>query len=574
MKRDFSNSRLYFLFIFFIILGAIIIGRLFFLQIKEHDKYKKLANAQHVREKIIYAKRGKIFFSDGITVLAENQGVSNVAVAPGEVEKPEEVAKTLSSALGISESSILKKIKDKSNSWVIIKNSVPLSKTEKINSLPGIHFEPYLNRLYPQGNIASGIIGFYGYDSSGKKKVGSYGIEEYFQKELAGKDGFRKGMVDAEQNPIFSSQNKIKEPVDGSDIVLTIDQNIQFFIEDKLKEIYKKYKPQNATFIVISPKTGEIMAMASLPNFDPNKYYKEKDSKVFKNPALLSFEPGSIFKPITASAGLEEKVITPQTTYIDKGAVKIGGFTIKNSDLKAHGKKTMTQVIEFSLNTGVVFIQQRLGRTRFVNYIKKFGFGKKIGVDLPGEESGDIENIVHPRSNAKLIECANASFGQGISTTPMQILAAFTAIANQGKMVKPYIVKEVKGQNGKTKRTKTKVLGNPISAETASRASAMMVSTVKNGYSKKAAVKNYLIAGKTGTAQASWSYFGVQKSGYSGKTVQSFINFAPAFDPEFLILLKMDGPTRGPRFSSDSLAPVAKEINTYLFNYLGIPPEE
>lgn len=573
MKRDFSNSRLYFLFVFFIILGTIVIGRLFFLQIKEHSKYRKMADAQHIREEVIYAKRGKIFFSDGINILADNQGVSNVAVAPREVENEQEVAKTLSSALGISEDEILKKIKNKDISWVIIKNNVPLSKTEKIDILPGIHFEPHLSRFYPQGDIASSVVGFYGYDSKGEKKTGCYGIEEYYQKQLAGIDGFRRGMVDAEQNPIFSSQNKIKEAVNGSDIVLTIDQNIQFFIEEKVKEAYKKYKPKNITFIVMSPKTGEILAMASLPNFDPNKYYKEKNSEVFKNPALLSFEPGSIFKPITAAAGIEEGVITPQTTYVDKGAVKIGGFTIKNSDLKAHGKRTMTQVIEFSLNTGVVFIQQRLGRTKFVNYVKKFGFGKKTGIDLFGEELGNIENIVHPRSNEKLIECANASFGQGISVTPMQILTAFTAIANQGKMVKPYIVKEIRSPDGKIKKTKRKVLGQPISAETASRVSAMMVSTVKNGYSKKADVKGYLIAAKTGTAQASWSYFGIKKVGYSGKTVQSFINFAPAFDPKFLILLKMDAPTSGPRFSSDSLAPIAKEINTYLFGYMGIPPE-
>lgn len=573
MKKDHSDFRLYLLFSFFILLGAVILGRLFYLQVKDYKKYKTLAESQHIKEKKIYAKRGKVFFSDEATLLAENQGVANVAVAPREIKNREELISKLSLALNIPESSLSSKIKS-TDPWIIIKNKVPLSKTEKIENIPGVHLEPYFNRFYPQGEIASSLIGFYGFDQTGKKKVGQYGIEGYYEKQLAGEDGFRRGVVDANQDPIFSVQNQIKDPLDGSDLVLTIDSNIQFFLENKTKEIFEKYKPDNATIIVMSPKTGEILGMASSPNFDPNNYQKEKDVSVFKNPAVLPFEPGSIFKPLTASMALEEKVVTPNTTYVDKGVVKLGGFAIKNSDLKAHGTKTMTQVIELSLNTGAVFMQQRVGRLGFIRYVKKFGFGKKTNIDLYGEEAGDIENILHPRSSAKLIECANASFGQGVTASPVQILMAFSAIANEGEMVKPHIVKKIIHQNGKVEEIKTKKIRKVISSESASRTSAMMVSAVKNGYGKKAAVKGYLIAGKTGTAQASYSYFGIQKSGYSSRNIQSFINFAPAFKPEFILLIKMDGPRGGPRFSSDSLAPIAKEINQYLFNYLGIPPKD
>jgi len=572
--KDRTNRRLNFLIFIFLILTAGIICRLFFLQIKEYEKYKKLADTQHLKEMEIPAKRGRVFLSDGTTLIAENKGLVNVAVSPREVKNPQELARKLSLALGVSESEILEKIKDKNKVWVVIKNNVVLEKTQNIEGLAGVYLESHLDRFYPLGRMVSHVIGFYGFDSSGKKKVGQYGIEGFYQNELAGKNGFMKGVVDANQNLIFSLKNEVQEPVNGVDLVLTINPDIQTFIEAKLKETFEKYQPRNATFIVFSPKTGEILAMASLPNFDPNEYYKEKDPKVFQNPALLSFEPGSIFKPITAAAGIEEGVITPQTTYYDSGAVKIDNFEIKNSDLKAHGNQTMTNVIEISLNTGAVFIQQKLGREKFVEYVKKFGFGKKTGIDLFGEESGDIENIVHPRSNAKLIEAANASFGQGISVTPIQILMAFSAIANQGKMVKPHIVKAIIYPDGKKKIIEPQIVGEPISPETASRVTAMMVSATKNGYSKKAGVDGYLIAGKTGTAEASWVYFGEQKPGYSGMNVQSFINFAPAFNPEYILLLKMDAPKRGPRFSADSLAPVAREINLFLLNYFGIPPSK
>ncbi len=570
--KDRTNYRLNFLFFIFLVLTAGIICRLFFLQIKDYQKYKELADKQHIKEKKISAKRGRIFLSDGTTLIAENKGFVNVAVSPRETKNPEEVAEKLSAALNISKEEILAKIKDKNKFWVIIKNNVSLDKVKDIERISGIYFEPFLDRFYPLGEMASHVIGFYGYDQTGKRKVGQYGIEGFFEKELAGKDGYMVGLVDANQNPIFSSKNKIQEPINGVDIVLTINPDIQTFIEGKLKETYDKYQPRNATFIVFSPKTGEILAMASLPNFNPNEYYKEKDLNVFKNPALTSFEPGSIFKPLTAAAGIEERVITPQTTYYDSGSVKIDNHEIKNSDLKAHGTQTMTNVIEFSLNTGAVFIQQKLGREKFVEYVKKFGFGKKTGIELYGEEEGSIENIVHPRSNAKLIECANASFGQGISVNAIQILSAFSAIANQGKMVKPHIVKAIIYPDGKKKIVQPEIIGQPISSETASRVTAMMVSATKNGYAKNAGVEGYLIAGKTGTAEASWVYFGENKPGYSGMNVQTFINFAPAFNPEYILLLKMDAPKRGPRFSADSLAPVAGEINKFLLNYFGIPP--
>ena len=500
--------------------------------------------------------------------MAESEGTKKVYAAPREIKDPQKLASLLAPLLKKDKEEIFKKISQKEDPWVFL-GEVSLDVAEKMKDFIGIHFESNYTRFYPEGKMASHVLGF-----CNKQNQGQYGIEGYFQEILRGKDGFRRGMVDAQRRPIFSPFNEIKDPIDGADIVLTLDYDIQFFVEGKLDELVKKYKPKSATIIVSNPKTGEILAMASRPAFDPNRYFKVKKIEIFKNPAVqIPFEPGSIFKPITMAGALEEKVVTPQTTYIDKGKIKIGRYTIKNADLKAHGKKTMTQVLEYSLNTGAVFVEQKLGNKKFLEYVKKFGFGKKTGIKLFGEKSGNLSNILHPRSKEKKIEFANASFGQGIMVTPIQIVQAFSAIANQGKMMKPYIVKKIIYPDGKEKIFKPKVARQVLSPETALSLTAMMVSVVKNGYGKKAGVKGYLIAGKTGTAQVPWSYLGIQKPGYSGVTIHSFVGFAPAFDPKFLIFLKMDYP-KGVRFAADSLAPVFHDIAEYLFTYFGIPPEK
>ncbi|HOA47663.1 MAG TPA: penicillin-binding transpeptidase domain-containing protein [Candidatus Pacearchaeota archaeon] len=563
-----QNSHLYVLMFLFFSLGATIIGRLFYIQVNQYNHYKELADLQQIDEEDLKAERGEIFFSDESTVLATNIGTKKVFIVPREIKNIEKTSEILADVLKMEKADVLEKASQIDDPWIFLKE-IPAIEGEKIKNIAGVHFESYLERFYPRERMASHVLGFYN-----KENKGQYGIEQYWQEELRGVDGYRKGVKDAKGKFILPL-TKIQEPVDGNDLILTLDPNIQLFLEIKTKEIFEKYAPRNATIIVLAPKTGEVLGMASLPNFDPNNYEEKENISVFKNPAILAYEPGSIFKPFTAAMAIEEKKVTPQTTYYDSGEIKIGSHTIRNSDLKSHGTQTMTNVIELSLNTGAVFMQQQVGNDKFLDYVKKFGFGTKTGIDLSGEETGSIANILHPQSGDGAIEYANASFGQGISATPIQILTAFTAIANQGQMVKPHLVKKIiHSSDGTEEEIETEVIGQVISAETASRVTAMMVSAVKNGYGKKAEVEGYLIAGKTGTAQASWSYLGENKGGYSSFFIQSFVDFAPAFDPAFIFILKMDAPTKGPQFSSDSLGPFAQEINEYLFNYLGIPPEE
>jgi len=499
--------------------------------------------------------------------LATNEGTKEVNVNPLQVIEIQKTADILSKTLEIDEKEVIKILSDKSDPWVPLKE-VSLAKSKEIEKLPGIYTQPKLKRVYPLGEIASHVIGF-----CNKNNQGQYGIEQYWDKELRGKDGLKQGIVDAKGREIISSFNKIEKAEDGADLILTIDLNIQQTIEKALTDVVEKYKASGGTIIVSNPKTGEILGMASEANFNPNNYTEEfqKNKSIFINPAIsIPYEPGSIFKPITMASAIEEGAVTPETTYIDSGQVKIGSYTIHNSDFKAHGTQTMTNVLEWSLNTGAIFAQQKLGSQKFTQYVEKFGFGKKTGIDLAGETSGSIYNLLHPLSNEKLIEYANASFGQGISATPIQVVTAFSAIANQGKMVKPHLVKKIIYPDGKEKETQTEILDEVISPETAARVSAMMVSVTKNGYGKKADIDGYLIATKTGTAQIP----NPQGKGYlSGSTIQSFVGFAPAFDPQFLILLKLDRP-QGAQFAESSLGPVFHDLTQYLFSYFGIPPEK
>lgn len=569
-RRKFGNSRIYLLIFFFFAIGAVIIGRLFSIQVLMKDHYAKLAENQHVEESILLPKRGEVLFSDETNFLAKNQGMEAVAVAPAEVDDLKKLSEILSLELKISKKDVFKKISKKNDPWIVI-GTFPIEKTNNIKNIDGVHFESSFQRFFPQNEIASHIIGFYGYGSSGEKRIGQYGIEGFLNDELAGEEGYRKGIVDAKRREIFSTFNEIKDPIDGKDFILTLDFNIQFFIEGILKETVKKYGAKGGTVIVMNPKNGDIFGMASLPNFNPEEYTKEKDISVFNNPAIsIPFEPGSIFKPIIMAAAIEEGVVTPETSYIDNGNVKIGSYTIRNSDLKSHGEKTMTEVLDLSLNTGMVFVEQKLGNKKFIEYLKKFDFGEKTNIKLANESSGNIENVLNPRSRDKMIEYANASFGQGINTTCAQIVKAFSAIANQGRMVNPKIIKGTINSEGKKEEIIEKAQTQVLSPETASRLSAMMVSVVNNGYGEKAGIDGYLIAGKTGTAQVP----DLENGGYfSDRTIHSFVGFAPAFNPEFLILVKMDEP-KGVRFSSDSLAPVFKDIAQYLFTYFGIASEK
>jgi cell division protein FtsI/penicillin-binding protein 2 len=444
---------------------------------------------------------------------------------------------------------------DKENLFSVLKKNLSDSEVEAIENenAEGVYIGRERQRYYPQASLASNVLGFV--DTN---KTGQYGIEGYYDETLKGKEGILQG----EKGPggfLFFSNSE-----NGTDLKLTIDYNIQFTAEKLLKSAVQDLSAESGQIIVADPYSGAIIAMADYPGFDPNNYasYAETgDLGVFQNSATQKlFEPGSVIKPITMAIGLEKGAITPQTSYVDEGYVKFGSNVIYNYHNGKYGKVTMTNVLEKSINTGAVFVEQLLSHDTFLEYLDKFGFFKKTGISFPEVYSDNKE-----MKKGYEINYATASFGQGIEITPIQLIKAFCVIANGGKTIKPYLVSE-KIENGKTTQAEIDAGEQIISQKTASQVAAMMVSVVENGYGKAARVPGYYVAGKTGTAQVA------ENGKYSSeKTIQSFIGFAPAFNPRFVILVKLDNPEA--KTAEYSATPVFGELAKYIIDYWKIAPD-
>ncbi|MEK7203782.1 MAG: penicillin-binding protein 2 [Patescibacteria group bacterium] len=407
------------------------------------------------------------------------------------------------------------------------------------------------SRFYPEGSLASSVVGFLGFQE--KARIGQYGLEEHYEPWLSGQVGF-KNFLDKVG---FGSNSK-----HGSSLISTIDKNIQFFVETKIKDLVERWQASGGSVIIQNPKTGAILAMANYPNFNPNKYFEYSFEKFINSNIQSSFEPGSSFKTITMAAALDTNVITPETRYLDSGEVKIQSATIRNYDLKNHGYQTMTNVLEKSINTGAIFAMRQVGKEKFLEYIERFKFGKKTDIDLAGEVSGDIKNLYTKRE----INFATASFGQGVAVTPLQLIDAYSAIANGGKLMRPYVVEKIIKPDGRSILIRPEVMGEPISTDTAKALTSMLISAIENGSIKKAIVPGYKIAAKTGTAQEAKS-----EGGYSDFFIHNLVGFGPASDPRFTILVKLDRP-RGVETAAVSLADTFGDIARFLINYYGIPP--
>ena len=559
-----NEKRLRLITLLLFIIGATIIGRLFWIQILNRNYYKALAQGQQRFFENVTGERGEILFANG-EKLAVNKIQNSVYIAPREIKDKEKTKEALKQILDLEENFIQEKINN-DTLYELLETKATDSQIEILHRLnfPGIYIGQQDSRIFPQNTIASSTIGFV--DS---EKSGQYGLEGYYEEILKGNQGMVEGEKGSEGLLIsFSSPTNIEK---GSNLILTLDHQIQFEAEKLLIKAKEDLNIDSGTIIAIRPDSGEIVALANFPNFNPNNYEREKDMAIFQNPAIQSiFEPGSVFKPITMASAIEEKKITPETTYIDEGMVKISKTPIYNYAKRTYGEQTMTQVLEKSINTGAVFAEQQLGSNLFLEYLEKFGFFEKTGIDLQGEVSSKNQEF----KKGYEINFATASFGQGLEITPMQLIKAFSAIANNGKMAKPHLVKNIVNViNGKNviKEVLPELSENVISPETSSKIVSMMISVIENGYSKKTKIPGYFIAGKTGTAQVSWPALGIDKQGYSDKTIQSFIGFAPAFNPEFLILVKLDNP--GANTAEYSALPIFHGLAKYIIDLWQIPPD-
>lgn len=533
--------------------AAAIVGRLVFLQIIEHDLYAALARGQQKYFKSSFGDRGEIFLQNHSLPVATNREYVFVYISPAEIgpEEKEKVAQVLSDNLNVDKNSLLEKL-DKNSLYELIKSKLNEEDVAALKDmqLVGVHFGQEKIREYPYDDFASHLLGFVNQDGQGQ-----YGVEEYWDGILQGKEEFAVG----EKGPLgyfFPGTSKIDNM--GTDLILTIDYNIQYFAEKLLKKAKETLGVKTGTIIVMDPSSGKMLALANLPEFDPEEYSKITDFGIFQTDATQKiFEPGSVFKPITMAAAIDQGKITPETTYQDPGIIEISGWPIYNYEQRVYpGDITMTEVLEKSINTGAVFAEEQLGNKKFLEYVEKFGLFEKTGIDLPEEISSQNAEL----KKGYEVNFATASFGQGIEMTPIQLVRAFSAIANGGKLVRPYLVETV-----------PEISSNIISQKTASKVAAMLVSVVENGFGKAARIPGYYVAGKTGTAQISYSALGINKKGYSDETWQSFIGFAPAFSPKFLILIKLDNPAT--KTAEYSAVPIFQELAKYIIDYYQIPPD-
>ncbi len=554
--------------IIILIATGIITVRLFSLQVLGYEDYRMSAEQIHSYSKKILPKRGEVFLKDRTTTFPAimNREYTLVYAVPKYVPDPLKAAEALAPILEMEKELLLEKLSKKNDVYEILKKKVPEEKINQIKSLEliGIHFETEQLRYYPEPGFGGHVMGFLGYEGSTLK--GRYGIEGYFDSLLRGKNG----SVKLEKDPIgalipVGNQENI-DPVHGSKIILTLERSLQLTVCDELKKWVLQHGADGGSVIIMEPYSGKILAICSTPDFDSNDYAKAEVSS-YSNPALYDvYEPGSIFKPITMAIGLDLGKITPTTTYEDTGKVVIGSYTIKNSDGKKHGKQTMTQVLEESLNTGTIFVARKIERKNFLDYLKNFGFGIKTGIELGPEAKGDISSLRDKRD----IYLATASFGQGISVTPLQIVVAFAALANGGNLVQPTIIEEIIHSDGRQEKTNPKIVRRVISESASSLISGMLVNVVRNGHGKKAGVPLYYIAGKTGTAQVPRK----DKKGYeSGATIGSFIGYGPVGHPRFVMLVKIDRP-RDVQWAESSAAPLFGTLAKFLLQYYEVPPDE
>lgn len=543
--------------------AALLFYRTYSYQVVQYQRFRDLASEEHRLKKEIVARRGDILDRNG-NPLAISVMYQSVYAYPPAVKDPSSVASTLSRLVGDPPEAILSKLQSSSNAAVLIKRKLPADVSTKIANLdlPGVFLQSEPFRGYPEGSIAAQLLGFVGKDFKGLAS-----LELSMDKELGGEPGLLDAERDTVGGEIAIGRRDLVPPTDGSDAILTIDRYIQRMVERELATAVKDYKGRGGFIIVMDPKTGGILAMASNPTYDltAEEVYDPSHQELYKPTAVTDiYEPGSVMKIVTMSAGIEEKLITPDTAITDRGSILIDGVRIHNWDFQGPGRETMTQVLINSANVGAAYVSNLLGPDRFYRYVDAFGFGKPTGIDLPGEASGKYRTPKDPAWTKS--DLATNSFGQGIAVTAIQMISAVSTIANDGVLMKPMVVKAFR-QGDSVREMPPVQVRRVISSQTAKALTGMMVHVVEDNSLKLSVVPGYKIAGKTGTADLPTA------TGYtSGATYASQVGFAPVEDPKFALLVRIDDPEK--KYGGQVASPVFKKIAEQLFAYMKIPPSE
>jgi len=544
------------------------LGRLFFVQIIHSNLYTDRADKQYITPASDIFNRGSIFFSknDGSLVTAGTVTSGfKVAMVPKDIADPENAYTKLAPFMKMDKGTFLAKIDKTDDPYEEIATKLTKEQVNEIENfnIKGLSIFKDNWRFYPGGSLASHVLGFLAY--KGDSLEGQYGLERYYNETLS------KPKDEAYVNffaEVFSNiKNTISDTSQG-DIITTIEPVVQYTLEQELSATMDKWKGDQAGGIIMNPQTGEIYAMAGLPDFDLNNFGSVSDVGVYRNPLIENvYEFGSVIKPLVMAGAINAGVVTPETTYTDNnGFVVVDKKTIYNFDKKGRGVATMQEVLDQSLNTGMVFVENKLGHDKFRSYMKSYGIGEKTGIDLPNETSGLIKNLDSPRN----IEYANASFGQGIALTPLEAARSLSIIANGGKLVTPHLVKEIKYDNGLSKTIDYPITEeNILKKETTDTVTQMLIHVFESYDGGIHKISNISIATKTGTAQVARED---GKGYYTDRNMHSFFGYFPAYNPKFLMFLFLKDP-KGVKYASQTLIPPFMDLTKFIINYYNVPPD-
>jgi len=553
-------------------LGILAVLRLAQLQLFKYDYYSVLAETSHQRKYEINPVRGEIFVQDrGQKVpLVLNRHLKTLYADTRYVQDPTDTAKQLAELTHESAAGYEQELR-KSSAYIVLKKQVEPELAKAIDGLQlaGIGLSDEDVRSYPEGTLAAQVLGFVNAEGQGQ-----YGIEEYFNSQLSGEPGLLNAKTDIRGIPIATSDNVEVPAKNGSDLVLTIDRNIQAKVESVLKSGMEKYHGKRAAAVVMEANTGAIKAMASYPTYEPARYQDVTDYRLFTNlPVQNTFEPGSNFKIFTMSTGLDMGAVTPDSTYLDTGSIKVDEYTIKNAGGIPSGTHSMKEVIEKSINTGAVQVLKQLGggeinetaKQKLYEYFSEhFGFGKLTGIELAGEAAGNLN-----KADNSDVNYANMTFGQGLTATMLQVVTAVTAVVNGGTLYQPYIVQQQVDTDGNIISTTPKInRQNIISQQTSAQLKEMMELVVQYGGGYGTKIEGYRIGGKTGTAQIPDPNGGY----FEYRDIGSFTGFATTDNARYVMMVRIDEPVVPGFAGSAAAGPMFGDIMRWLINYTGIPP--
>ena len=557
--RNRVKVRLIFVSSLLLLFAVSLIARLANLQITQHKTLLAKSEKQpHHGNLKTYFGRGTIFDRNG-NELATNLVVESVFVVPQEVRDRKYTSKVLASALGQNYDRVYKEVSsNKQFAWIKRKASTDEIIHLKKAALSGVRFRSEQKRFYPKRELAANVIGFVGTDD-----YGLAGIEQTYQGKLKGMVYSQPIEQDGRGRNIQNLGSLSRSNLGNYDLMLTLDEVIQFTAEYHLTKQVERYKADSGMAVVMNPNSGEIYAMANVPQFNPNNYNKFTPETRKNNTVVSSYEPGSIFKPIVAAAALDNGIAQPHDKFFcENGSFKIGGKNIGEASNHKYGSLSMQEIIAKSSNIGAIKIAQKLGKDSFYEYIQKFGFGEKTNIRLPGVSSG----LLGKRKNWNERSLASISFGQEIAVTPLQMVVALSAIANGGTLMEPHIAKALMRDGKIIKEIKPKKIRRVISEKTSRQMMEILKFVVENGTGKKAAIDGFEVAGKTGTAQ---KYIAETQSYSKTEFISSFIGYAPADNPRLAILVMIDNP-KGRHWGGVVAAPVFVKIVEKSLRHLNV----